>query len=162
MNAVTIKNRYPLPRIKDLFDQLKGAKFFSKIDLRSGYYQLKIRPQDTPKTAFISRYGLYEFLVMSFGLTNAPADFMNLMNKIFMEEIDKFIVVFIDDIVIYFRSEEEHEQHLRVVLDRLRDHQLYVKFSKCEFWLQKVSFLGHVLPKEGVAADPIKVEAVMD
>src|SRR5438105_12553489 len=162
LNAVTIKNKYPLPRIEDMFDQLKGAKYFSKIDLRSGYYQLKIRPQDTPKTAFVTRYGLYEFLVMSFGLTNAPAYFMNLMNKIFMEELDKFVVVFIDDILVYRRSEEEHEQHLRVVLDRLRDHQLYAKFSKCEFWLQKVSFIGHVLSAEGVAVDPTKVEAVMD
>src|SRR5438128_9565480 len=130
LNAVTIKNKYPLPRIEDLFDQLKGAKFFSKIDLRSGYYQLKIRPQDTSKTAFISRYELYEFLVMSFGLTNAPAYFMNLMNKIFMEELDKFVVVFIDDILVYSRSEEEHEQQLRVVLNRLRKNQLYAKFSK--------------------------------
>src|SRR5436190_8114207 len=108
----------------------------------------------------MSTYGLYGFLVMSFGLTSAPAYFMNLMNKIFMEELDKFVVVFIDDILIYSRSEEEHEQHLRVVLDRLRDHQFYAKFSKCEFWLQKVSFLGHVL-SEGVVVDPTKVEAVM-
>ena len=154
LNAVTIKNKYPLPRIEDLFDQLKGAKYFSKIDLRSGYYQLKIRPQDTPKTAFVTRYGLYEFLIMSFGLTNAPAYFMNLMNKIFMEELDKFVVVFIDDILIYSRSAEEHEQHLRVVLDRLREHQLYAKFGKCEFWLTEVSFLGHVLSEQGVAVDP--------
>src|SRR5207237_5545748 len=161
LNTVTIKNKYPLPRIEDLFEQLKEAKFFSKIDLRLGYYQLKIRPQDTPKTAFVSRYGLYEFLVMSSGLTNAPAYFMNLMNKIFMEELDKFVVVFIDDILIYSQSEEEHEQHLRVVLDRLRDHRLYAKFSKCELWLQKVSFLGHAL-SEGVAIDPTKVEAIMD
>src|SRR5438128_5808890 len=130
LNAVPIKNKYPLPRIDDLFDQLKEAIFFSKIDLRSGYYQLKIRPQETLKTAFVSRYGLYEFLVMSFGLTNAPAYFMNLMNKIFLEELDKFVVVFIDDILIYSRSAEEHEQHLRVVLDRLREHKLYAKFSK--------------------------------
>src|SRR5438034_3711585 len=162
LNVVTIKNKYPLHRIEDLFDQLKGAKFFSKIDLSSGYYQLKIRPQDTPKTAFVSRYGLYEFLVMSFGLTNAPAYFMNLMNKILMEELDKFVVVFIDDILIYSRSEEEHEKHLRIVLDRLRDHQLYAKFNNCEFWLQEVSFLGHVLSAEGVAIDPTKIEAIMD
>src|SRR6266508_931016 len=158
LNAVTIKNKYPLPRIEDLFHQLKGAKFFSKIDLRSGYYQLKIRPQDTPKTAFVSRYGLYEFLVMSFGLTNAPAYFMNLMNKIFIEELDKFVVVFIDDILVYSRSAEEHEQHLRVVLDKLREHQLYAKFNKCEFW----SFLGHVLSEQGVAVAPAKVFFFMD
>jgi hypothetical protein len=161
LNEVNIKNKYPLPQIDDLFDQLKGAKFFSKIDLRSGYYQLKIRPEDVPKT-FVTRYGQYEFMVMPFGLTNAPAYFMNLMNKVFMEELDQFVVVFIDDILVYSRSAEEHEQHLRVVLGKLRSHQLYAKFSKCEFWLQKVSFLGHVLTAEGVAVDPEKVAAVSE
>ena len=145
LNEVTIKNKYPLPKIEDLFDQLSGAKVFSKIDLRSGYYQLKIRPQDIPKTAFVTRYGLYECTVMSFGLTNAPAYFMYLMNKVFMEYLDKFVVVFIDDILVFSKTEEEHEQHLRMVLDKLREHQLYAKFSKCEFWLHKVGFLGHVL-----------------
>ena len=128
LNEVTIKNKYPLPRINDLFDQLQGAKYFSKIDLRSGYYQLKIRPSDVQKTAFVTRYGQYEFTVMPFGLTNAPAYFMNLMNKVFMEELDKFVVVFIDDILIYSKSAEEHEQHLRIVLERLRAHELYAKF----------------------------------
>ena len=113
LNEVTIKNKYPLPRIDDLFDQLQGDKYFSKIDLRSGYYQLKIRPSDVPKTAFVTRYGQYEFTIMPFGLTNSPAYFMNLMNKVFMEELDKFVVVFIDDILIYYKSVEEHEQHLR-------------------------------------------------
>jgi hypothetical protein len=160
LNEVTIKNKYPLPRIDDLFDQLKGAKYFSKIDLRSGYHQLKIKESDTPKTAFVTRYGQYEFTVMSFGLTNAPAYFMNLMNKVFMEELDKFVVVFIDDILIYSTSAQEHEQHLRVVLEKLRAHKLYAKFSKCEFWLEKVAFLGHILTAEGVAVDPEKVEAV--
>ena len=145
LNEVTIKNKYPLPKIEDLFDQLNGAKVFSKIDLRSGYYQLKIRPQDIPKTTFVTRYGLYECMVMSFGLTNAPAYFMYLMNKVFMEYLDKFVVVFIDDILVFSKSEEEHEQHLRMVLDKLREHQLYAKFSKCEFWLREVGFLGHVL-----------------
>jgi hypothetical protein len=112
LNEVTIKNKYPLPRIDDLFDQLKGAKYFSKIDLRSGYFQLKIRESDIPKTAFVTRYGLFEFTVMSFGLTNAPAYFMNLINKVFMDELDKFVVVFIDDILIYSKSAQEHEQHL--------------------------------------------------
>jgi hypothetical protein len=135
LNEATIKNKYPLPRIDDLFDQLKGAKYFSKIDLRSGYYQLRILHEDVPKTAFVTHYGQHEFTVMPFGLTNAPAYFMNLMNKVFMEELDKFVVVFIDDILVYSRSTEEHHQHLRIVLGKLRDHQLYAKFSKCEFWL---------------------------
>jgi hypothetical protein len=116
LNEVTIKNKYPLPRIEDLFDQMIGAKVFSKIYLRSGYHQLKIRVEDIPKTAFTSRYGLYEFTVMSFALTNAPAYFMYLMNKVFMEYLDKFVVVFIDDILVFSRSEEEHEEHLRLVL----------------------------------------------
>jgi len=119
LNEVTIKNKYPLPRIDDLFDQLKDAKYFSKIDLRSGYYQLKIWLSDIPKTTFVTRYGQYEFAVMPFGITNAPTYFMNLMNKIFMEELDKFVVVFIDDILIYSRSAEEHEQHLTVRLNKL-------------------------------------------
>ena len=133
------------PSCIDLFDQLTGAKVFSKIDLRTGYHQLKIRAEDIPKTAFTTRYGLYEYTVMSFGLTNAPAYFMNLMNKIFMDFLDKFVVVFIDDILIYSKSEEEHELHLRTILGTLREHQLYAKFSKCEFWLQEVGFLGHIV-----------------
>ena len=132
LNEVTIKNKYPLPRIDDLFDQLKGAKYFSKIDLRSEYFQLKIRKSGIPKTAFVTRYGQFEFIVMSFGLTNAPAYFMNLMNKVFMDKLD-FVVVFIDDILIYSKSVQEHEQHLRVVLEKLRANKLYAKFSKCEF-----------------------------
>nr|ABA97433.1 retrotransposon protein, putative, Ty3-gypsy subclass [Oryza sativa Japonica Group] len=160
LNEVTIKNKYPLPRIDDLFDQLKGAKVFSKIDLRSGYHQLRIREEDIPKTAFTTRYGLYECTVMSFGLTNAPAFFMNLMNKVLMEFLDKFVVVFIDDILIYSTSEEEHEQHLRLVLEKLKEHQLYAKFSKCDFWLTEVKFLGHVITAQGVAVDPSNVESV--
>ena len=130
---MTIKNKYPLPRIDDLFDQLMGAKYFSKIDLRSGYHQLKVRPEDVPKTAFRTRYGHYEFLVMSFGLTNAPAAFMDLMNRVFKPFLDKFVVVFIDDILIYSKTEEEHAEHLRIVLKKLREAKLYAKFSKCEF-----------------------------
>jgi hypothetical protein len=147
LNEVTIKNKYPFPRIEDLFDQLKGAKVFSKIDLRSGYHQLRIRPSDIAKTAFTTRYGLYEYMVMSFGLTNAPAYFMYLMNKVFMEYLDKFVVVFIDDILVYSKNEEAHEEHLRLVLQKLRDNQLYAKLSKCEFGLEEVSFLGHVITK---------------
>ena len=133
LNEVTIKNKYPLLMINDLFDQLQGAKVFSKIDLRSGYHQLKIREKDIPKTTFRTRYGLYEYTVMSFGLTNAPVYFMSMMNKVFMEYLDKFFVVFIDDIMVYSKNEEEHKEHLCLVLEKLREHQLYAKFSKCEF-----------------------------
>jgi hypothetical protein len=160
LNEVTIKNKYPLPRIDVLFDQLKGTKVFSKIELRSGYHQLRIREEDIPKTAFTTRYGLYECTVMSFGLTNAPAFFINLMNKVFTEFRDKFVVVFIDDILIYSKSEEEHEQHLRLVLEKLQEHQLYAKFSKCDFWLSEVKFLGHVITAQGVAVDLSNVESV--
>src|SRR5688572_8114633 len=162
LNAVTIKNKYPLPRIDVMFDQLAGARVLSKIDLHSGYHQIKIRPCDIPKTAFSTRYGLYEYLVMSFGLTNAPAYFMYLMNSVFMPELDKFVVVFIDDILVYSKNEEEHADHLHVVLQRLRDHQLYAKFSKCEFWLDSVKFLGHTISRNGIAVDPSKVQEVMD
>ncbi|KAL4016769.1 hypothetical protein IC575_024426 [Cucumis melo] len=147
LNKVTVKNRYPLPRIDDLFDQLQGATVFSKIDLRSGYHQLRIKDGDVPKTAFRSRYGHYEFIVMSFCLTNAPAVFMDLMNRVFREFLDTFVIVFIDDILIYSKTEAEHEEHLRIVLQTLRDNKLYAKFSKCEFWLKQVSFLGHVVSK---------------
>ncbi|KAL0556632.1 hypothetical protein IC582_005146 [Cucumis melo] len=160
LNKVTVKNRYPLPRINDLFDQLQGATVFSKIDLRSGYHQLRIKDEDVPKTAFRSRYGHYEFIVMSFGLTNALAVFMDLMNKVFREFLDTFVIVFIDDILIYSKTEAEHGEHLCMVLQTLRDNKLYAKFSKCEFWLKQVSFLGHVVSKAGVSVDPAKIEAV--
>jgi hypothetical protein len=160
LNEVTIKNKYPLPRIEDLFDQMKGASVFLKIYLRSGYHQLKIQESDIPKTAFNTRYGLYEYTVMSFGLTNAPAYFMYLMNKVFMEYLDKFVVVFIDDILIFSKTEGEDEKHLRLVLEQLRSNQLYVKFSKCEFWLTEVAFLGHVISAGGVSVDPAKVKDV--
>ena len=149
LNKLTIKNKYPLPRIDDLFDQLKGALCFSKIDLRSGYHQLKIKPEDIPKTAFRTRYGHYEFLVMSFGLTNAPAAFMDLMNRVFKKYLDKFVIVIIDDILIYSNTEEDHAEHLRIALEILRKEKLYAKFSKCEFWLREVQFLGHVVNHEG-------------
>ena len=162
LNKLTIKNKYPLPRIDDLFDQLKDAVYFSKIDLRSGYHQLKIKPEDISKTAFRTRYGHYEFLVMAFGLTNAPAAFMDLMNRIFKKYLDKFVIVFIDDILIYSKTEEEHAQHLMIALEILRHEELYAKFSKCEFWLQEVQFLGHVISNEGIKVDPAKIEAVMN
>jgi hypothetical protein len=161
LNDVTIKNKDPLPRIEDLFDQMRGARVFSKIDLRSGYHQMKIRPSDIPKTAFSTRYGLYEFTVMSFGLTNAPAYFMNLMNKVFMEYLDRFVVVFIDDILIYSKNDSDHEEHLWMVLQKLQDNQLYAKFSKCEFWLDEVPFLGHIIYKGGISVDPAKVKEIV-
>jgi hypothetical protein len=157
-----IKNKYPLPRIDVLFDQLAGAKVFSKIDLRSSYHQSKIRSCEFPKTAFSTRYGLYEFLMMSFGLTNAPAYFMYLMNSIFMNELDKFVVVFIDNTLIYSKNEAEHAKHLHIVLQHLRDHKLSAKFSKCEFWLDSVKFLGHTISKDGISVDPSKVQEVKD
>ncbi|KAJ9557045.1 hypothetical protein OSB04_011659 [Centaurea solstitialis] len=160
LNKITIKNRYPLPRIDDLFDQLQGATYFSKIDLRSGYHQMRVREEDIAKTAFRTRYGHYEFLVTPFGLTNAPAVFMDLMNRVCRPYLDKFVIVFIDDILIYSRSKEDHEHHLRLILELLKAEQLYAKFSKCEFWIREVHFLGHVVNKEGIHVDPAKVEAV--
>jgi hypothetical protein len=162
LNKVTIKNRYPLPRIDDLMDQLQGASIFSKIDLKSGYHQIRVKTEDIPKTAFRTRYGHFEYLVMPFGVTNAPAVFMDYMNRIFHPFLDKFVVVFIDDILIYSKSHEEHEEHLRQVLSVLREKQLYANPSKCEFWLEEVNFLGHVISKEGIAVDPAKVKAVVE
>jgi hypothetical protein len=162
LNAITIKNKYPLSRIDILFDQLAGAKVFSKVDLHLGYHQIKIYLEDVPKTAFPTRYGLYEYLVMSFGLINAPAHFMHMMNSVFISELNKFVVVFIDDIPIYSKSEEEHEQHLQIILQRLHDHQLYTKFSECAFWLKEDPFLGHVISAEGITVDPSKVQEVLD
>ncbi|KAA3457172.1 DNA/RNA polymerases superfamily protein [Gossypium australe] len=160
LNKVTVKNKYPLPRIDDLFDQPKGATVFSKIDLRSGYYQLRVKEPDVPKTAFQTRYGHYEFLVMPFGLTNAPAIFMDLMNRIFQPYLDKFAVVFINDILIYSRDESEHTKHLRI--QTLRDKQLYAKFSKSEFCLREVGFLGHIVSGEGIRVDPGKISAIVE
>ncbi|KAL0544214.1 hypothetical protein IC582_019327 [Cucumis melo] len=162
LNKVTIRNKYPLPRINDLFDQPRGAALFSKIDLRSGYHQLKVRESDIAKRAFRTRYGHYEFRVMPFGLTNAPTAFMDLMNRIFHQYLDQFVIVFIDDILVYSVDRESHEEHLRIVLQTLRDKQLYAKFSKCEFWLEQVVFLGHVVSAKGVSVDPQKVEAVVN
>ncbi|KAD0280377.1 hypothetical protein E3N88_44511 [Mikania micrantha] len=161
LNKLTVKNRYPLPRIDDLFDQLQGASWFSKIDLRSGYHQLKVREQDIPKTAFRTRYGHYEFLVMSFGLTNAPAAFMDLMNRVCRPMLDRSVIVFIDDILIYSKNEGDHACHVREVLEILRKEKLYAKFSKCAFWLREVQFLGHVVNPKGIMVDPAKVETVM-
>ncbi|KAL2243791.1 UNVERIFIED_CONTAM: Retrovirus-related Pol polyprotein from transposon [Sesamum indicum] len=162
LNRITIKNKYPLPRIDDLLDQLKGATVFSKIDLRSGYWQLRIEEESIPKTAFRTRYGHYEFVIMPFGLTNAPAAFMALMNKTLQPFLDQFGIVFIDDILIYSSSPKEHEQHSRTILQILREKQLYGKFSKCEFWMEEIAFLGHIVSKEGVQPDPAKVKAILE
>jgi len=154
LNRITVKNHYPLPRIDYLLDQLQGARTFFKIDLRSRYHQLRIKDKDIPKTAFHTRYGHYEFVVMPFGLTNAPVAFMGLMNKVLKPYLDQFVVVFIDDILIYSRTPGEHTHHLRTTLKVLRKNELYAKLAKCKFWLRKVAFLGHVVSKEGVSLDP--------
>jgi hypothetical protein len=139
-----------------LFDQLAGAQVFSKIDLCSDYHQIKIRAEDIPKTTFTTRYGLYEYLVIYFGLTNAPAHFIYLMNSVFMSELDKFVIVFIDDILVYSKTMEEHEEHLRIVLQWLQEHQLYAKFSKFKFCNKEVPFLGHMISPEGIIVDPTR------
>ncbi|GJT01303.1 putative reverse transcriptase domain-containing protein [Tanacetum coccineum] len=162
LNKLTVKNRYPLPRIDDLFDQLQGSSIYSKIDLRSGYHQLRVREEDIPKTAFRTRYGHYEFQVMPFGLTNAPAVFMDLMNRVCKPYLDKFVIVFIDDILIYSKNKQEHAEHLKLILELLKKEQLYAKFSKCEFWIPKVQFLGHVIDSQGIHVDPAKIESVKD
>jgi hypothetical protein len=162
LNVVKTKNKYPLSRIHILFDQLVGAQVFSKIDLCSDYHQIKIRAEDIPKMAFSTRYMLYEYLVMFLGLINASAHFMYLMNFVFMSELDKFFMIFVDNILVYSNNTNEHEEHLRVVLQRLQNHQLYEKFSKCEFWINEVSFLGHVISSEGIIVGPGKVRDVLD
>ncbi|GJX05899.1 putative reverse transcriptase domain-containing protein [Tanacetum coccineum] len=162
LNKLTIKNRYPLPRIDDLFDQLQGSSTYSKIDLRSGYHQLRVRNKDIPKTAFRTRYGHYEFQVMPFGLTNAPVVFMDLMNRVCKPYLDKFVIVFIDDILIYSRNKEEHENHLRIILELLKKEKLYAKFSKCDFWISIVQFLGYVIDNRRIHVDPAKMKEVKD
>lgn len=162
LNKLTIKNKYPLPRIDDLFDQLRGASVLSKIDLRSGYHQLRVKEADIQKTTFRTRYGHYKFLVMPFGLTNAPAAFMDLMNRVFQPCLDQFVVVFIDDILVYSETEAKHDEHLRIVLRVLREKELFAKFSKCEFRLREVTFLGHVVSAEEIKVDPRKIEAILE
>jgi hypothetical protein len=160
LNAATTRNRYPLPRIDELFDQLQGARYFSKLDLRTGYWQIRVAAEDVPKTAFTSRHGHFEWLVLPMGLTNAPAEFMALMENTFREELNKFVVVFLDDILVYSQTLEEHEQHLRVVLQRLREQKLFAKWSKCTFMRQEVEFLGHFVGRAGVRMVEGKVAAV--
>ena len=161
LNKVTIKNSYPLPRIDELLDRLQGAKYFSKIDLRSGYHQVRIADEDIPKTAFRTRYGHFEFLVLPFGLTNAPATFMHLMQQVFRPHLDDFVIVFLDDILVYSSSVEEHRKHLRQVLELLRQHRLYGKMSKCDFFKEEISFLGHVVSAQGIKMEPGKLDAIM-
>ncbi|XP_048635110.1 uncharacterized protein LOC106428537 [Brassica napus] len=162
LNKVTIKNKYPLLRIDELLDQFQGASWFSEIDLASGYHQIAIAEGDVRKTAFRTRYGHYEFVVMPFGLTNAPAAFMKLMNDVFREHLDKCVIVFIDDILVYSRSREEHAEHLQIVLGKIREHELFAKLSKCSFWQRKIGFLGHVVSEAGVAVDQEKIIAISE
>ncbi|GKD03678.1 putative reverse transcriptase domain-containing protein, partial [Tanacetum coccineum] len=160
LNKLTIKNRYPLLRIDDMFDQLQGSQYFSKIDLRYGYHQIRVHEDDIPKTVFRNRYGHFEFTVMGFGLTNAPSVFMDLMNRVSRPYLDKFVIVFIDDILIYSKTQDEHEVYLGLVLELLKEEKLYAKFSKCEFWLREVQFLRHVINRDGIYVDPSKIKVV--
>ncbi|GJX79506.1 putative reverse transcriptase domain-containing protein [Tanacetum coccineum] len=162
LNKLTVKNRYPLPRIDDLFDQLQGSSVYSKVDLRSSYHQLRVQEEDISKTAFRTRYGHYEFQVMLFGLTNALAVFMDLRNRVCKLYLDKFVIVFIVDILIYSKRKQEHEGYLKLVLELLKKEELYAKFSKCEFWIPKVQFLGHVIDSQGIHVDPTKIESIKD
>nr|GEX05061.1 putative reverse transcriptase domain-containing protein [Tanacetum cinerariifolium] len=162
LNKLTVKNRYPLPKIDELFDQLQGSSVYSKIDLRSGYHQLRIHEEDILKTVFTTRYGYYEFQVMPFGLTNAPAVFMYLINRVCKPYLDKFVIIFIDDILICSKNKEEHEEHLKLILELLKKEELYAKFSKCEFWIPQVQFLEHVINSKGIHVDPAKIESIKD
>jgi hypothetical protein len=162
LNRITVKNRYPLPRVEELFDMLKGSKYYSKIDLRSGYHQVRIDEQDIHKTAFRTRYGHYEFLVLPFGLTNAPATFMHLMQSIFSPYLDQFVIVFLDDILIFSKTLEEHKEHVRKVLQILRENKLFAKENKCEFFKKSISFLGHVVSEKGISMEEDKVKAIKE
>nr|GEV24913.1 putative reverse transcriptase domain-containing protein [Tanacetum cinerariifolium] len=162
LNKLTVKNRYPLSRIDDLFDQLQGSSVYSKIDLRSDYHQLRVCKEDISKTAFRTRYVYYELQVMPFGLTNTLAVFMDLMNRVCKLYLDKFVIVFIENILIYSRSKEEHEEHLKQILELLKNEELYSKISKCEFWLSKVKFLSHVIDSEAIHVDPAKIKSIKD
>ena len=157
LNKNTIKNRYPIPRIDELMDELRGVQYFSKIDLRSGYHQIRVRDQDIPKTAFPCHFGHYEFLVMPFGLTNAPATFQSCMNHTFRAQLRKFLLVFFDDILVYNKTWEEHLKHLDETLSILEEQSLYAKMSKCEFGMKEMLYLGHIINAEGVQVDMDKI-----
>ncbi|GJY82354.1 putative reverse transcriptase domain-containing protein [Tanacetum coccineum] len=160
LNKLTVNNRYHLPRIDNLFDQLQGSSVYSKIDLQLGYHQLRIKEEGIPITAFRTCFGHFEFQVIPFGLTNAPAVFIDLMNQVCKPYLDKFVIVFIDDILVYSKDEEEHRKHLKIILELLKKERLYTKFSKCDFWLDSVEFLGHVINRNGVHVDPAKIESI--
>jgi hypothetical protein len=162
LNKATIKNQYPLPRIDDLFEKMKGAEMFLKIKLRSRYHKLQIKEEDIPKTAFKTRFEHYEFTVLPFRLTNAPGVFMRLMNGVFHEYLEKFVQVFIGDILIYSWMMEEHDEHFHFVLQCLRENKLYVKLLKLSFYQSMIHYLGHVISGEGITLDPVKVEAIME
>ena len=160
LNAITIKNKYPIPIIEDLLDQLKGAKFFSKIDLRNGYHQIRMAEEDIHKTAFVTHMGLFEYTVMSFGLTNGPPSFQALMNLLF--GMLKFVVTFFDDILVFSSSLTHHREHLRQVSNILQENKLYARLEKCSFGQTEVEYLGHIINQEGVATDPAKIKAIRD
>jgi hypothetical protein len=162
LNAVTTKNKYPIPRVDEIFDSLGGAVIFSKIDLRSGYYQIRIKESDITKTAFKTHFGHFEYRVMPFGLSNAPATFMHLMNSVFHDILNKFVTIYLDDILIFSSSEADHAIHLQEVLKRLKDNKLYAKLSKCEFCVEQVEFLGHIISKNGLSVDHKKVQCIIE